>query len=676
MNTRWEHSPLRVVVGLLVMLTVCIGFAQSPRPARPNKNSVPQKSTGLSPTQRKADLSLKPKSYTRPKPSKPITPYMPNVDRRQPDKFFLEKADLLYSNEDWDTTRQVVSGNVMFSKLGTLLYCDSAWYYPQTASLDAFGNVRMLQGDTIEVRSDFIYYDGLSQLARLRTGGTGRQVTLEHTSRSDGTKKYLYTDSLDYNLLSRLAYYDEGGTMYNVNTRTGERDTLTSRSGQYDTNTRVAEVNTDVYIRNRTSNLRTNRLLYHTDTRVAEIVEPTEIYSGSEYIRTASGNYDMGTGDAELTTRSLVVHTDSLGRATTLEGDSMVYNKAQRRTEAYMFTDPMRNARPMVIVDTARHATLIGGYGYYSDSTHTAYAERYPLLKEYSRPDTTYLRANTIFLETFNYGVKPLEPLRLDSLSTPADSIESARIDSINANTEYHIAKAFERARFFRDDLQGIADSITFVSRDSMLYMDRKPIVWSGPRLVAGSRIEVHLNDSTADWAYLPAKGLVVEEVGEGFYNQLRAGKMMAFLEEETLKHLDADTDVQTILLPMENDSTYNKLVYSVGDTLSVDMDKNDLQKLKLYSRSGSEVTGQVTPLFRLQKSQYYLPEFVSLAGVSRFSEMDHALEVLSKLRPEVAWYRKGWEDSLGELSFELDEYFTSPDMGISSDNVFHEVNP
>ncbi len=97
-------------------------------------------------------------------------------------------------------------------------------------------------------------------------------------------------------------------------------------------------------------------------------------------------------------------------------------------------------------------------------------------------------------------------------------------------------------------------------------------------------------------------------------------------------------------------------------------MDNGRMDRLKLLARQGSEVTGKVTPLYIASKSQYYLPDFIALAGVSRFSEMERALEILARLRPSYAWYRNGWEDSLGELSFELEEYFTNPDMGIPSD--------
>ena len=62
-----------------------------------------------------------------------------------------------------------------------------------------------------------------------------------------------------------------------------------------------------------------------------------------------------------------------------------------------------------------------------------------------------------------------------------------------------------------------MADSIVFVERDSMMYMFRKPIVWSGERQVTGNRIDVHFNDSTADWALLPESGMMSEYVGRRF---------------------------------------------------------------------------------------------------------------------------------------------------------------
>lgn len=634
---RLHNTALRSLTLPLLFVAVCIGFAaQQMQPPHKGKEKVER--------------------YTRPKPTKPIKPQVPTMDRSNPDKFFLEQADVLYAVDNDSTGRQIVSGNVVFRKQGMMMYCDSAYYYPASSSLEAFGNVRMQQGDTIKVNADYANYDGFTEQAQLQSRGTGREVTLEHISKGDKTRKTLHTDVLDYNMIIGEASYHTGGRMYNRSLVNNQTDTLSSVSGTYNTQTKLAEVSENVFLRNARSRLHTERLLYHTDTRIVELVERTTINSGADDIITSQGQYNTAEGNAVLSSRSIITHRDSTGNVTTLEGDSIIYDKLTRVSQAYMFTSPERRPAPMVITDTARHAILIGGYGYYNDSTHTAYAERYPLLKEYSRPDTIFLRAEKVFLQTFNAGVKP----------QPTDSLLS---DSLRPEPEYHIAKAYNRARIFRSDIQGIADSITFVSRDSMVFMHRKPIVWSGERLVSGSEIHVHFNDSTPDWALLPRKGLIAEAIEEGFYNQLRAGRIHAtFTPEGELDDILAHTDVQTIFLPQEKDSTYNKLVNAVGDTLSIDMAMHRMDKLKLWSRQGAKISGQVTPLMSVTRQQYYLPDFISMAGANRFSEMDSVLSRLDKLRPTYNIYKDGWSDNLGELSFELDDYFNDPEIGIIDD--------
>lgn len=627
---------MKSVMVLAAFVAVCVSYAASQMQAP-----------------RKAKETIG--SYTRPKPSKPVAPQIQNLDRSRPDRFFLEQADVLYAVDNDSTGRQIVSGNVVFRKQGMRMYCDSAYYYPATSSLEAFGNVRMVQGDTIKVEADYANYDGFTEQAQLQARGTGREVSLEHISRGDRTVKTLRTDVLDYNLITGEASYRTGGTMFNRSLADSRTDTLTSRMGTYNTGTRLAEVLENVYLRNSRSRLRTERLLYHADTRMVELVELATISSGADSIMTTQGRYHTAAGNAVLTGRSLITHRDTAGNVTTLEGDSILYDRLTHTSEAFMFTDPAKRPAPMIITDTARHAVLIGGYGFYNDSTRTAYAERYPLLKEYSRPDTIFLRAEKVMLLTL----------------TPGDTTRSATAtDSLpRQQQQHHIAKAFNRARFFRTDIQGIADSITFVSRDSMLYLNRKPIVWSGNRLVSGSRIEVHFNDSTPDRALLPRKGIVAEAIEQGFYNQLRAGHILAhFTPAGDLESIHAHTDVQTIFLPQEKDSTFNKLVNAVGDTLSVNMTGREMQKLKLWSRTGAKVSGNVTPLMSVTYRQYYLPDFITMAGAQRFSEMDSVLSRLDKLRPTYSIYSHGWSDDLGELSFELDDYFSNASMGIIDD--------
>ncbi len=116
-------------------------------------------------------------TFTRPKPTRPIKPEIPGANRYRQDKIFLEYADSLYKISTFDTIeRQILKGNVKFRQAGMWMYCDSAYYYPELNSLDAFGNVKMEQGDTLFVFADKLYYEGNIRMARLKNGPSRNKV--------------------------------------------------------------------------------------------------------------------------------------------------------------------------------------------------------------------------------------------------------------------------------------------------------------------------------------------------------------------------------------------------------------------------------------------------------------------------------------------------------------------
>lgn len=585
---------------------------------------------------KKKTQAKKEEVYTRPEPTRPIRPEIPTANRNQQDKVFLEYADELYTDEFLNKGHQVVRGNVKFRKGGMYMYCDSAYFYPETNSIDAFGNVKMEQGDTLFVFSDLLYYNGERQMARLRTNSR-RKVRLINR---DVT---LTTDSLNYDMMTELGYFLDGGEIDDKKNR------LSSIHGQYSPRTKDAEFNDDVLLENNEDGytLETNRLLYNTDTHIAKIVDNTLIKSENDTIYCKKGWYNTNTDEAQLHSRSTIIHADSLNNVTTLEGDSIIYDKATGISRAYMFRDRNKDAQPMVLTDTANKTILIGGFGLFNDKTKESFATDYPLLIEHSRPDTIFLRADTIRTFTYNYGKKHVEPVLTDSMGQPLDSLSQAmaiaEADSLNKETEYHIAKAYRRARFFRNDMQGVADSMTYISRDSMMYLSCRPIIWSGERQVNGNQINIHFNDTTVDWAELPDFGMMAEAVEEEFYNQMSGKKMKAYLENQTLRHLYVDGNVQTIFLPMENDSTYNKLVNAESSYMTIDMADGKMDKLKMWP----EVTGTVTPLFMIKKNQYYLPDF----------------NWYEAIRPRREWYgdQSRWADDLGDIPDELEQYFANP---------------
>ena len=164
-----------------------------------------------------------------------VKPQIPSANRYQKNKVFLENADELSADENQSADYQVLRGNVRFRRGDMFMFCDSAYFYDKTSSLDAFGHVRMTQGDTLEVNADVMHYYGEQQVAELRNN-----VRLENRSTT------LVTDSLDYDLNSNTGYYFNHGVIVDNRNNTE----LSSQYGRYELDTKQAEFSTHVHLIN------------------------------------------------------------------------------------------------------------------------------------------------------------------------------------------------------------------------------------------------------------------------------------------------------------------------------------------------------------------------------------------------------------------------------------------
>ena len=104
-----------------------------------------------------------------------VKPSIPESNRYQQNRVFLEFADQLSMKEGQEY--QLLIGNVQFRKGDMYMYCDSAHFYDQSNSLNAFGNIKMEQGDTLFVYADELDYDGQAELAVLYAD-PGKKVKL------------------------------------------------------------------------------------------------------------------------------------------------------------------------------------------------------------------------------------------------------------------------------------------------------------------------------------------------------------------------------------------------------------------------------------------------------------------------------------------------------------------
>jgi lipopolysaccharide export system protein LptA len=491
-------------------------------------------------------------------------------------KIYLEHADVRSFNKKIDDQRQILMGNVVFRHDSSFMYCDSAYFYERDLSLEAFGLVRLEQGDTLFVYGDYLFYDGNIELARMRRNV--RMVNIQ----PDSSEVTLYTDSLDYNRRTDLCYYFDGGRVIDA------ENELTSVYGQYSPGTKIAVFNDSVCLTNPNFVLHSDTLEYSTDTKIATILGPSVIESDSGVIHSSRGWYNTENNTSLLLDRSHVLSGEK-----SLVGDSLIYDKAAGIGKAF---------GNMNLRDSAQQMTLTGHYGYYEESTEYAFATDSACALEYSQGDTLFLHADT------------LELITIDSAS--------------------RILRAVHGVRFYRSDIQGICDSMRFNTKDSALYMYGTPVLWNENQQLFGDSIIIYMADSTVDYVHVPTSAFSVQSVDSAHFNQLGGNDLKAYFSGKHPEHVDIDGNAESIYYPLEKDGTIEMLNYTKSSYLSFWMDEEGrFRKLKLYPPNP---VGKTTPIPDLSDEERTLKKF-AWYGDLRPVDKNDIFRFYEKKEPPIA---------------------------------------
>ncbi|MDR1920058.1 MAG: hypothetical protein LBQ65_10495 [Tannerellaceae bacterium] len=459
---------------------------------------------------------------------------------------YLEHANTLSFNKEINPDNKVLIGDVVFRHDSSYMYCDSAYFYELSNTLEAFSHVRMEQGDTLFIYGDWLHYDGNTKLARLRNNVKmiNKQVTL-------------FTDSLNYDRLENIGYYFDGGLIVD------ETNNLSSFYGRYSTDTKHAVFNDSVKLVNPEFILYSDTLHYNTDSKIATILGPSIIESDSGTVYSSRGWYDTQANTSLLLDQSQVVSGNRL-----LIGDSIYYDKDSGFSEVF---------GNMSLRDTSQQIILEGQYGYYDEKTEFAFATDSARFMEYSQGDTLYLHADTLTMTT---------------------------IDSL-----YREIKAYYGVRFYRIDLQGVCDSMLFNTRDSILYMYSEPVVWNEAYQLYGDTILVYLNDSTVDHVHIIQFAFAAQFLDTTFYNQLKGNDMVAYLEGNTMRQIDVSGNAESIYYTIEKESrSMLELNQTQSAYLTIWMQDNQLERLKLWPESTGSFTPipDLTPEQKTLKDFYW----------------------------------------------------------------------
>ena len=464
------------------------------------------------------------------------------------DRIYLVHADQLSYDRWRNNDAQVLQGNVEFEHDGARLLCDSANFFEQSNSFEAFGNVRMYQGDTLSLTSDYGYYDGNDQMME-----AFQNVVLKNRQTT------LYTDSLYYDRLWSMGYFQEGGKLVDGTT------TLTSDWGEYHADTKMAVFYYDVRMRDKNFYLTTDSLYYDTNEKLAHIVGPSDITSGKSHIYSELGFYNTQTEQGRLMNRSVL---DNEGRR--LTGDSLWYDGKTEVSEAFY---------NVVYTDSVNKNMLTSNYGYYDDATGYAMTTDSAVVADFSQPDTLYMHADTFKVFTYNMDT-----------------------DSI-----YRVMHAYNKVRAFRKDVQAVCDSLVYSSLDSCMTMYRDPIVWNVNQQLVGEQIKVFMKDSVIDHAHVINQAFSIEELREkDFFNQVSSKEMFAFFEKGEIREAQAKDNVIVDYYPEDNaDSSYVGMVYMETSELRMFMENRKLQRIWAPKSDGN-----MYPISQIPSEKRFLPGF------------------------------------------------------------------
>ena len=278
----------------------------------------------------------------------------------------------------------------VFSHDGAILKCDSAVLYGGDRNFfEAFGNVHINQGDTLNIYSDFLNYDG-----------NGKKAHLDKNVKLVDRENTLTSNVLDYDMVAKIGKYTTGGKLVNKDA------TITSTEGYYFSNTRDAYFKFNVLvITAEKATITSEDLRYNTATNWTYFYGPTNIKSKEDKLYTENGAYNTKSENALFGKNNLYTNGSR-----SLKGDSLYY---------YGKRGYGRAVKNITFKDTKDQTTLWGQLGEYyraeerivaTEKAYVAFGTKDSItVKDKKIPDTLWLGADT--LESQRALVKDLKLL-------------------------------------------------------------------------------------------------------------------------------------------------------------------------------------------------------------------------------------------------------------------------
>ena len=463
-------------------------------------------------------------------------------------KIELIHADSYEFDNVVDVEAKRLLGNVQFRHEGADMYCDSAYLYDKTNSLDAYGHVRIVKGDSVKIWGDFMRYNGNERMARL----------MGNIKMTD-SKLTLTTDTLTYNRNNEVVFYLSGGKVVD------KENTLTSKHGYYYVNERMVYFQKNVYMYNDRYDLHCDTLKYKTDLKIAYFLGPTSIESkdsSNTFINCEYGWYNTTNDKSYFSNNAQLV-----SKAQLIKADSILYDKRNGVGRAF---------GNVFIKDTTQKLIISGDKGVMYEKNNKAWVTgRSTLIQEFDK-DSMFMHADTLYAES----------------------------DTARQQKNYF---AYRHVKLFKNDMQAKCDSLTYTASDSMMRFYGNPVLWSEQNQLTADTIIIQMANNQVDKMYLNNLAFISMKEDSLRFNQIKGRYMTAFFSDNKLRHIKVEGNGQTIYYGRNSKQQYVGVNRAECSDMTIAVDSNKVKKITLINKPDATFY----PIKELAPSDFILKDFV-----------------------------------------------------------------
>jgi lipopolysaccharide export system protein LptA len=407
----------------------------------------------------------------------------------------IYNADMLSGYTLNGKSYQKLVGRVVLHHDGAMMFCDSAIIADVDNVARAFGHIHIQQGDSLDMYGEEMEYDGNKKIA-----------TLKKKVRLIDKQLTLNSNQIVYDRNAGMAYYGDSSSTVTTT------DQLTSKKGYYYIGRKEFAFKGDVVLKNPEYTLYSDTMIYNTVKDITYFKGPSTIVSKQSFIYCENGWYDKINDKAQFNKNAYVIAEKNI-----LRGDSLYYERKNG------YGNAIGNVS---IEDTVENIIVYGQY-----------AETQRDIERYLVTDSAQM------VQVFDDG---------DSLFLHADTLLALQDTSDN-----RVIHCFHHVKFFKTDMQGACDSLTYTQADSLIRMFYEPVIWNDENQVTADYINVNIGKSKIYWMEMLTTALIIQQEDSVKFNQIGGDNMKGYFRDNELSKVDVFGGGKTIYFPKQDDGTF-----------------------------------------------------------------------------------------------------------------------